>query len=39
MEEKQYLLLPGPTPVPPVVLRGLAKPMINHRGPGALTHD
>lgn len=33
MEEKQYLLLPGPTPVPPNVLRGLAKPMINHRGP------
>jgi aspartate aminotransferase-like enzyme len=33
MEEKQYLLLPGPTPVPPQVLRGLAKPMINHRGP------
>ncbi len=33
MEKKQYLHLPGPTPVPPAVLRGLAKPMINHRGP------
>lgn len=33
MEEKQYLMLPGPTPVPPGVLRALAKPMINHRGP------
>ncbi|KUK36293.1 MAG: Aminotransferase, class V, partial [Thermacetogenium phaeum] len=33
MEEKQYLMLPGPTPVPPRVLRALAKPMINHRGP------
>ncbi len=31
--KKQYLLLPGPTPVPSQVLRGLAKPMINHRGP------
>lgn len=33
MEEKQYLMLPGPTPVPPRVLRALSKPMINHRGP------
>lgn len=33
MEEKQYLMLPGPTPVPSRVLRALAKPMINHRGP------
>ena len=33
MEEKQYLMLPGPTTVPPNVLRGMAKPMINHRGP------
>lgn len=32
-EEQQYLLLPGPTPVPEKVLRALAKPMINHRGP------
>jgi aspartate aminotransferase-like enzyme len=33
MEEKLYLMLPGPTPVPPNVLREMAKPMINHRGP------
>lgn len=33
MEEKQYLMLPGPTPVPPRLLRAMAKPMINHRGP------
>ena len=33
MEEKQLLLIPGPTPVPPAVLRAGAKPMINHRGP------
>lgn len=31
--EKQYLHLPGPTPVPPRVLRALSEPMINHRGP------
>ncbi len=31
--EQQYLLLPGPTPVPPSVLRAMSKPMINHRGP------
>ena len=32
-QEKQYLHLPGPTPVPPRVLRALSEPMINHRGP------
>ena len=31
--EQQYLLLPGPTPVPASVLRAMNKPMINHRGP------
>ncbi|MGI6551085.1 MAG: pyridoxal-phosphate-dependent aminotransferase family protein [Syntrophomonadales bacterium] len=31
--EQQYLLLPGPTPVPTSVLRAMSKPMINHRGP------
>src|SRR5260370_7355793 len=29
----QNLRIPGPTPVPPVVLAELARPMINHRGP------
>ncbi len=33
MYEKQLLLIPGPTPVPPSVLSACAKPMINHRGP------
>lgn len=31
--EKQLLLLPGPTPVPPRILRAMSEPMINHRGP------
>ena len=31
-QEKQYLQLPGPTAVPPQVLRALSQPMINHRG-------
>lgn len=31
--EKQILLIPGPTPVPPRVLRAMVRPMINHRGP------
>jgi aspartate aminotransferase-like enzyme len=30
---KQYLLAPGPTPVPPVVLQAMAQPMIHHRTP------
>lgn len=33
VEKKQYLMLPGPTPVPPRLLRAMAKPAINHRGP------
>lgn len=33
MEEKELLLIPGPTPVPPSVLRACSRPMINHRGP------
>ncbi|NMA62602.1 MAG: alanine--glyoxylate aminotransferase family protein [Syntrophomonadaceae bacterium] len=32
-DEQQYLMLPGPTPVPGNVLRALSTPMINHRGP------
>lgn len=30
----QYLLLPGPTPLPERVVRAMGQPMINHRGPG-----
>ncbi len=33
MIDKQILLLPGPTPVPPQVALALARPAINHRGP------
>ena len=29
----QYLLLPGPTPIPEWVVRAMSKPMVNHRGP------
>jgi aspartate aminotransferase-like enzyme len=35
MWEKQILLLPGPTQVPPRVLNALVNPQINHRGPEA----
>lgn len=33
MEKKQILLLPGPTPIPPTVLRAMSAPAIDHRGP------
>lgn len=33
MPESQILFLPGPTPVPSRVLRAMAAPAINHRGP------
>src|SRR5438105_14439685 len=33
MREKEYLVTPGPTPVPPEVLEATARPMIHHRGP------
>jgi aspartate aminotransferase-like enzyme len=33
MKEAQYLLLPGPTPIPARVKRAMTQPMINHRGP------
>lgn len=29
---KEFLMIPGPTPVPDSVLRKMAMPMINHRG-------
>ena len=33
MKLQEYFLLPGPTDVPSNVLRTMAQPMINHRGP------
>jgi aspartate aminotransferase-like enzyme len=33
MSENQYFLLPGPTQIPPRILRAGSKPMVNHRGP------
>jgi len=33
MREGQHLRIPGPTDVPPSVLRAMSKPMMNHRGP------
>ncbi|HWP95582.1 MAG TPA: alanine--glyoxylate aminotransferase family protein [Syntrophomonadaceae bacterium] len=29
---EQFLLLPGPTPVPERVVRAMSKPLVNHRG-------
>jgi serine---pyruvate transaminase len=31
--DKQYLLAPGPTPIPPEVLQTMAEPIVYHRGP------
>jgi len=31
--DKQYLLAPGPTPIPPRVLLAMAEPIIHHRAP------
>ncbi|MGE5252661.1 MAG: pyridoxal-phosphate-dependent aminotransferase family protein [Planctomycetaceae bacterium] len=31
--KKNYLLAPGPTPIPPEVLQALARPIIHHRTP------
>lgn len=31
--KKQYLLAPGPTPVPPDVLLAMSRPIIHHRSP------
>ncbi len=33
MAFKEYLMIPGPTPVPARVLSAMTKQMINHRGP------
>jgi len=32
MKGDQYLLLPGPTPIPERVIRAMSKPVVNHRG-------
>ncbi len=31
MKEKQYLMIPGPTPVPPAVTAAMSRPVIGHR--------
>jgi serine---pyruvate transaminase len=36
MPGKQYLMTPGPTPVPPQVLAVLSEPVVHHRGPDFL---
>ena len=33
MTGDQYLLLPGPTPIPERIIRAMGKSLINHRGP------
>ncbi len=33
MLDKEFLMIPGPTPLPPRVIAAMTKPMINHRGP------
>ncbi|MGI6575850.1 MAG: pyridoxal-phosphate-dependent aminotransferase family protein [bacterium] len=30
-KEKQYLFIPGPTPVPPAVVRAMTRPIVGHR--------
>ncbi len=31
--DKEYLLAPGPTPIPPEVLLAMARPIVHHRAP------
>jgi len=31
MQDKQYLMIPGPTPVPPAVVAAMSRPIIGHR--------
>ncbi len=33
MAHKYYLLAPGPTPVPPEILKKMSEPIIHHREP------
>lgn len=34
MQDKNYLMIPGPTPVPPSVVAAMTAPMIGHRSEG-----
>jgi len=31
MQDKEYLMIPGPTPVPPAVMNAMSRPMFGHR--------
>lgn len=33
MIDKEFLMIPGPTPLPPRVIAAMTHPMINQRGP------
>ncbi|MBO8159987.1 alanine--glyoxylate aminotransferase family protein [Thermosyntropha sp.] len=33
MTGEQFLMLPGPTPLPNRIIRAMSRPLINHRGP------
>jgi aspartate aminotransferase-like enzyme len=33
MIDKEFLIIPGPTPLPPRVIAAMTQPMINHRSP------
>ncbi|MCF8010163.1 MAG: alanine--glyoxylate aminotransferase family protein [Clostridiales bacterium] len=33
MPQKEYLMIPGPTPVPPMVMNAMSQPMFGHRSP------
>ena len=37
LKEKSYLMIPGPTPIPPQVQAAMTQPMINHRGEAFFT--
>src|SRR5574344_984824 len=41
MKDKTFLMIPGPTPVPPEVLLAMARPPIGHRSSefSAILHD
>lgn len=40
MQDKQYLMIPGPTPVPPTVTAAMSMPVTGHRaGPFAKMHE